>query len=77
MRGLKERAMGKLSKKLKDATPSLVNFAVDNNQAYNNLIQTIKDINKRRQANGKFIFDISVKPSLKLRSESGSGRKAG
>lgn len=69
MRGLKERAMGKISKKLKDATPSLVNFAVDNNQAYNNLINTIKDINKRRKANGKYIFVLSVKPSLKRRSE--------
>lgn len=77
MRGLKERAMGKLSKKLKDATPSLVNFAVDNDQAYNNLIQTIRDINKRRQANRKYIFDISVKLSLKRQSGSGSAQKAG
>ncbi len=65
MLGLKKRAMGKLSKKLKDATPSLVNFAVDNDQAYNTLIQTIRDINKRRSANRKYIFDISVKLSLK------------
>lgn len=71
MKGLKERAMGKLSKKLKDATPSLVNFAVDNNQAYNNLIATLRDINKRRAATNKYIFDISVKPSLKLKSKSG------
>lgn len=77
MRGLKERAMGKLSKKLKDATPSLVNFAVDNDQAYNNLIQTIRNINKRRAANGKYIFDINVKLSLKRRSVSISGQKAG
>lgn len=69
MRGLKERAMGKLSKKLKEATPSLVNFAVDNNQGYNNLIATIRDINKRRAATRKYIFEISVKPSSKLPQE--------
>lgn len=77
MRGLKKRMMGKLSEKLKDATPSLVNFAVDNDQAYNNLIQTIRDINKRRQANRKYIFDINAKLSLKRRSGSVSTRKAG
>ena len=66
MRGLKERAIGKLSKKLKDATPSLVNFAVDNNQAYNELIATIRNINKRREALRRYTFDVSVKPSSKL-----------
>lgn len=71
MRGLKERAMGKLSKKLKDATPSLVSFAVDNNQAYNNLIATIRDINRKRAATRKYIFDISVKPSSKPQQGSG------
>lgn len=77
MRGLKERAMGKLSKKLKDATPSLVHFAVDNDKAYNTLIQTIRDINKKRQAKRKYVFDINVKPGLKLRSGSVPGQKAG
>ena len=62
---LKERAMGKISKKLKDATPSLVNFAVDNNQAYNELIATIRNINKRRAAKRRYTFDVSVKPSSK------------
>lgn len=71
MKGLKERAMGKLSKKIKEATPSLVNFAVDNNQAYNNLILTLRDINKRREATRKYIFEISVKPSSKLKPKSG------
>lgn len=66
MKGLKERAMGKLSKKLKDATPSLVNFAVDNNQAYNELITTIRNINKRRESLRRYTFEISVKPSSKL-----------
>ncbi len=63
MKGLKERAMGKISKKLKEATPSLMKFAVDNNQGYNNLIATLRDINKRRAATRKYIFEISVKPS--------------
>lgn len=65
MKGIKERAMGKLSKKLKEATPSLVNYAVDNNQAYNELIATIRQINKRREARRRYTFDVSVKPSSK------------
>lgn len=58
---LKTKAMKKVSKRLEQAQPYLINIATENDIAFFQLMETIIEINKKRKENNQDHYDISLK----------------
>lgn len=56
---MKQKALKKASDKLNKSTPMLMNFAVNNDIAYEKLMQTIIHINNERKKRRKKVYEIS------------------
>lgn len=59
MFNLKKKALEKTANRLNKSMPSLVKFGVENNDAYESLINTIRNMNNERGKCHKYIYKIS------------------
>lgn len=56
---IQERTLKKMSKKLKQANPMLINLAVKNDDCYEQLAQSMFEVNERRTAEKRYIYEVS------------------